>query len=157
MKKVFFAVCILLSVCLISSSCTADNSKQTILCEKIAVDMLPDGSFDVTAIYRTDSEQENFVEKNFVCSDVNSFVERLLSVHENAMYTPLEHLLIGKSVDLDSAVGLVSTIMNSSKFNLKCRVIECENAKFQIYNEPDEQSSFSFPHYYRIKANQPRE
>lgn len=153
MKKTIFAVFFSLIICCLCASCTSDNSKETILCEKIAVDMQSDGTFDITAIYKTDSKEETFVEKSFVCADQNTLLENLLSVRENAMYTPLKFLFIGKSVDNDSALRLISAMMNNTKFNLKCRVFECENAKAEIYSQPDEQNCFSFAEYYRTKAN----
>ena len=50
-------------------------------------------------------------------------------------------------------VSLLNSIMNSSKFNLKCRVFECDNTKTALYTEPFYENGFSLTEYYRTKAN----
>lgn len=152
-RKIFFVLTLaitLLPLC----SCTSENSETLLMCEKIAVDTTPDGYFSATAIYKSgNAEKEEVTEKSFVCADENQLLNALLSADQNVLYTPLKAIYIGKNLDINKSLNLLRALLNSTQFNLKCRVFECDNAKVSLYQEPSRSEGKLLGEYYRHKAN----
>lgn len=156
MKKILALSVFALLFC---TSCTVNNSEKPLICQSLGFDMNGDGEILVTACYSntgtvTETGGKTII-KSYTAKNPSDAVDILLSEISDAMYKPLESLFVGKSLDGAAKKQLAVSIMNRAELQLKCSVLECENASENVRagKKLSENDAKSFSEYYRTVMN----
>lgn len=159
MKSKKIKIILIISLCLSTLiSCTADNDKKPLICRRLGFDS-ENGKILVTAVYlnignNTESANEETV-KTFYAKDTEEAVKLLLTRYGDALYKPIETMAFGENLGEKTTSDLIIEILNQSDYQLKCSVIEAENANEIIMdkNKTAKEKSVSFSEYFREKIN----
>ena len=154
-KAVLFVFSVIL---IVFCSCTSNNSEKPLICKSLGFDSLSDGKILVTASFSdtgtTTETGEKTIIKSYTANGPSEAVTLLLSKLSDAMYKPTESIFIDKGLEDHQKMSLVCEIMNSTELQLKCNVLECENAgEYVRAGKKAGKETKSFSEYFRITAN----
>lgn len=128
-------------------SCTAENDKKPLICEKLFVKSSENG-FDIYAFYTTSGKDstksgEKTVHK-YSESSAQGVLDKLISSEDDAMFKPIKSLVLLK--DEKRKKEIVTSFINRSELQLKCTVYEVQGSYFDEENLGE---GLPFPEYYR--------
>lgn len=157
MKKLFLSTIFAVTIFLFTS-CTSNNSEKPLICKTIGFDSASDGSILVTVSFSNTGQNTETggktIIKSYTAKGPSEAVNTLLYELSDAMYKPTESIFIDKGLNSYQKRDLVCEIMNSTELQLKCNVLECENAgEYVRSGKTAGKDANSFSEYFRITAN----